>query len=552
MAAHDGSASPQGGAVKYTSQLAATLIKAGVIAPGRLDRVTRQLVALRSWGLSLAGGYTSAAARDPHRIALIDERRKVTFAELADRTTRMARGLSTLGVQGKTRVAVLCRNHAGLIEALTATAKLGADTVLLNTGLSATQMQAVLREQQVELIIADEEFLPLIGTPPPGVRLLLAWTDAAPGSINTNTSLDDLVDAFPGGKMDPPEIIGRTIVLTSGTTGAPKGARRPPPHGLGALASILSKIPLKVRDTIAIPAPLFHTWGFAGLQVGMGLRATLVLRRRFDPETLLADVAKHRAAGVFVVPIMMQRLLELPPTTRTHYDLSSVRAFASSGSALIGDFAVHFMDAFGDVLYNLYGSTEVSWATIATPADMRREPNTAGKAPLGTRLAILDEAGADVPLGTPGRIFVANGMLFEGYTNGANKEVKAGFMSTGDVGHLTPDGLLFVDGRDDDMIVSGGENVFPRQVENVLTELPQIREVAVLGIPDPDWGQRLAAYVVLHEGVNLTADEIRDAVKERAARFAVPRDVYFLDELPRNATGKVVPRLLREADPRVS
>lgn len=545
MAAHHAAtSSPTGGKLAHTAQLATILIRAGVIAPGRPDRVTRQLAALKNWGLSLAGGYTSAAARDPDRIALIDERRQVTFAELIDRATRISQGLATLGVKGKSRVAVLCRNHAGLIEALVASATLGADTVLLNTGLSAAQIQTVLREQRVELLIADEEFRPLIGQPPPGVPLLLAWTDgASPGPI----TLADLVAAHPGGEAAPPEIVGRTIVLTSGTTGAPKGARRPPPHGLGALGSILSKIPLKVRDTIAIPAPLFHTWGFAGLQVGMGLRATLVLRRRFDPETVLADVAAHRCGGVFVVPIMMQRMLELPPEVRRQYDVTALRAVASSGSALIGDFAVHFMDAFGEVLYNLYGSTEVSWATIATPADLRREPQTAGAAPLGTRLAILDDDGRDLPTDTPGRIFVSNGMLFEGYTNGASKEIRRGFMSTGDVGHLDSTGLLFVDGRDDDMIVSGGENVFPREVENILTEAGSVREVAVIGVPDPDWGQRLAAYVVLHDGYAADPDQIRDLVKNRAARFSVPRDVYFLPELPRNATGKVVPRLLEAA-----
>ncbi|WP_035858331.1 AMP-binding protein [Cryptosporangium arvum] len=522
----------------YAAELATTLVKAGIVAPGRPDRITRQLVALKSWGLSLAGGYTSAAARDPERIALIDERRQVTFAELVDRATRISQGLAALGVKGKSRVAVLARNHAGLIEALVASASLGADTVLLNTGLSAPQLETVLREQGVELVIADEEFLPLVGEP--GVPVIVAWADG-PG----RTTLDDLVARNPGGKAAPPEVVGRTIVLTSGTTGAPKGARRPPPHGLGALASILSKIPLKVRDTIAIPAPLFHTWGFAGLQVGMGLRATLVLRRRFEPEALLSDVATHRANGLFVVPIMMQRMLELPPDVRATYDLSAVRAIASSGSALIGDFAVHFMDAFGDVLYNLYGTTEVSWATIATPSDLRREPRTAGQAPLGTRLAILDENGDDAPAGMPGRIFVANGMLFEGYTNGASKEVSRGFMSTGDVGHLDPTGLLFVDGRDDDMIVSGGENVFPREVENILTEAACVREVAVIGVPDADFGQRLAAYVVLHDGHPADADVIRDLVKAKAARYSIPRDVHFLEELPRNATGKVVPRLLR-------
>ena len=183
------------------------------------------------------------------------------------------------------------------------------------------------------------------------------------------------------------------------------------------------------------------------------------------------------------------------------------------------------MDAFGDVLYNLYGSTEVAWATIATPADLRAAPGTAGLPPLGTVVKLLDEHGHEVPRGQSGRIFVANEMMFEGYTGGGGKEIIEGLMSTGDVGHLDSGGRLFVDGRDDEMIVSGGENVFPREVEDLLSDHPQIEEAAVVGVPDSEFGQRLKAFIVPREGAELSEDEVKDYVKQNLARYKVPRDV---------------------------
>jgi acyl-coenzyme A synthetase/AMP-(fatty) acid ligase len=240
--------------------------------------------------------------------------------------------------------------------------------------------------------------------------------------------------------------------------------------------------------------------------------------------------------------VMLARLLELPEAELDRYDVR-LRVVATSGSALPGELATRFMDRFGDVLYNLYGSTEVSWVSIADPSDLRADPHTAGKAPYGTRLEILDDAGRPVPPGEVGRVFVGNDMLFEGYTrDGASVDVRDGLMATGDLGRLAEDGRLRLTGRGDSMIVSGGENVYPGPVEDVLVAHPDVREAAVIGVDDPDFGQRLAAYLVLAEGATLDADGVRALVRERLSRFSVPRDVIFLDELPRNATGKVVPR----------
>ncbi|SDY23332.1 Acyl-CoA synthetase (AMP-forming)/AMP-acid ligase II [Micromonospora pattaloongensis] len=506
----------------------ATLARRGLLTPGSPLRVAAQLNSLRKWSFTIAGELRQAAARDPHRVALIDEQRgEITYAQLLRRAEQLARSLrSAVGIRAGDRIGVLCRNHNGLVETMVAATLLGADSVLVNTGLSAAQLELVAQEQELRALVHDAEFTERI------VRL--------PASVERidEGRLEELVQQAPPGQLRHPERDGRTIVLTSGTTGTPKGARRRTPSGFKPLVSIIDRIPLHAREQIMIAAPIFHTWGYAALQVSFALRATIVLQRRFEPAATLRALDEHRCTALFAVPVMLQRLLEVPPPAQR----PPLKVVAVSGSALPGGLAPRFMDVYGDVIYNLYGSTEVSWASIATPADLRRAPNTAGTPPFGTRLAILDPAGEPVPAGQVGRIFVGNEMLFEGYTSGLGKESHDGLMATGDLGHLDPDGLLFVDGREDDMIISGGENVFPSEVENLLAELPQVREVAVIGVPDPEYGQRLAAYLALHPNETLDPDAVREYVRHYRARFCVPRDVFFVPFLPRNATGKVVTR----------
>ncbi|NEA28996.1 AMP-binding protein, partial [Actinomadura bangladeshensis] len=371
--------------------------------------------------------------------------------------------------------------------------------------------------------------------------------DAAPRpAAGTGPSIQEVIASVPaaGGEAGPPQIQSRTIMLSSGTTGRPKGARRPPRPGLWPLASMTSRIPLRARQTMIVEAPLFHTWGYAALQMAWALRAPVVLHRRFDPEQTLRAVTSHRDATVFAVPVMCQRILELPPEVRDRYDTSSLRVFAVSGAALPGDLATRFMDAFGDRLYNVYGSTEASWVSIATPHDLRLDPRTAGRPPRNTALAIVDGEGRKVGRSTRGQIFAANELLFEGYTGGEPMEVRDGLLATGDLGHIDHRGLLFVEGRSDGMVVSGGENVLPKDVEDALLRLPEVHEAAVTGVPDDEWGQRLAAYIVLRPGARLDAEAVRAYVHAQVARYAVPRDVHFIPELPRNATGKVVHRWL--------
>ncbi len=505
----------------------ATLARRGLAKPGRPDRILAQLVTLRRWGYTLAGELRASAARHPDRPAIVDERGTITYAGLVRRTDRLAHALGlTAGVRAGDRIGILCRNHAGMVELMIAAATIGADPVLVNTGLSAPQLAAVAEQQRLGVLCYDNEFADVVAGVPPGVTRIVSST------------VDDLVASVPPITMRRPGRDGQTIVLTSGTTGAPKGARRPVPPGMGPLASVISRIPLHAGDRMLISAPLFHTWGLAALQMSLALSATAVLQRRFEPGDTLQAIVDSQCDVLFAVPVMLQRLLEHDPAP------TPLRVVAVSGSALPGGLATRFMDAYGDVLYNLYGSTEASWASIATPAELRQAPGTAGRPPRGTRVAILDRHGDDVSRGHIGRIFVGNDMLFEGYTTGAVREVRDGLLATGDLGHVDENGLLFVDGREDDMIVSGGENVFPGEVEDLVAALPQVREVAVVGVPDEEFGQRLAAYVVLRPGERLDGDAVREYVRHYLARFCVPRDVLFLPELPRNATGKVVPAAL--------
>ncbi len=535
--------------VVYKLKVAGTLARTGMFKPVRPDKTVRALGALRKWGPTPAAAYTGSAIRYPDRLALVDERGALTFKEVDERTNAMARALARAGIRAGDGVAIMCRNHRGFIEATTACAKLGASVLYLNTAFAGPQITDVLKREEPAGVIYDEEFCELVREGARGHKRFVSWLD--PGSTCEDPLLEDLMHApWDASALQPPAEPGRTVILTSGTTGTPKGAARKQPDGLDPAASLFSKIPLKARESTMIAAPLFHSWGFAHFTMSLPLASTLVLRRRFDAEDTLKAVSQHRATALAVVPVMLQRILDLPPETIASYDLHALKIVALSGSALPGELAVRAMDLLGDVLYNLYGSTEVAWATIATPKDLRAAPGTAGKPPLGTVVKLLDERGREVPRGQSGRIFVANELMFEGYTGGGGKEMIEGLMSTGDVGHLDAEGRLFVDGRDDEMIVSGGENVFPREVEDLLADHTEIEEAAVVGVQDQEFGQRLKAFVVIRNGAQLDEETVKHYVKQNLARYKVPREVVFIDELPRNSTGKVLKReLISEESP---
>lgn len=523
---------------------ARVLLGSGIVRPYSPVVLARLLRTVRTWGTGPAGGFASLALREPDRVGIVDDLGSMTYGELHRRSNAIARALRQRGVGEGDAVALMCRNHRGFVEASIAVAKLGADVLYLNTAFAGPQLVDVLEREQPTVVVHDEEFTELLADAEAGTRVL-AWTDEDPG--DDVLTLAQLADSAADDDLAPPTRHGRIVILTSGTTGTPKGAPRNE-AGIDAAVSLLSRMPLRYGWRTHIAAPLFHTWGFAHLALAMLLGSTVVLTRRFDPEQALRLTAEEECDSFVVIPVMLQRILGLSEDVLGRYELPRLKVVASSGSALPGDLAVAWMDHFGDNLYNIYGSTEVAYASIATPVDLREAPSSAGKPPWGTVVKVLDEDGAEVPPGESGRIFVGNSLLFEGYTGGGHKDMVDGLMSTGDVGRFGDDGRLYVEGRDDEMIVSGGENVFPKEVEDCLARHEAVVEVAAVGVDDDDYGKRLRAFVVIKDGTSATEDELKDWVKQNLARYKVPREVVLLDELPRNATGKVLKRELVQRD----
>ncbi len=497
----------------------------------RPDRLPRALLAMAPWGATLPGVVAGAAARYPDRAAVIDDEGTLTYKDGWRRVRALAAGLTAEGLAPRVRVGLLCRNHRGFVVSLAAVAATGADVVLLNTGFAGPQLAGVVVSERIDVVLHDTEFGSIVR----GCGADRTFDEAAIAAM-----------IAAGGRARPCRTQGAVVILTSGTTGRPKGAARSPDlASIEGVASVLGRVPLRLGDTQVIAAPLFHAWGLSNVLLGLSRCATTVLSRRFDPALTIRALTDTNADVLVVVPVMLARIVALPPTaTTTTPGRSRLRVIASSGSAIGGKLAADVLDRFGPVLYNLYGSTEVAIATIATPADLRAAPTTAGRVASGVQVEILDDAGLPVAPGVSGRIFVGGAGRFAGYTNGDGKEQQRGLLSSGDVGHFEGE-LLFVDGREDDMIVSGGENVFPVEVEEVLSHHPDVVEVAVIGIPDAEFGQALAAFVVRRPRLPLVdVEDLRSYVRVHLARYKVPRRVEFVDELPRNATGKVLRSVL--------
>lgn len=503
---------------------AKVLAKAGLLTPVRPDRLLGMALALARWGLTPATGYAAGAARHPDRLAIIDDEGSLTYRELDQRTDRMAGELRARGVLEGGAVGLLARNGRGFVEGSVAISKCGADVLYLNTGSAGPLLAEVLHREGAVAVLHDVEFAELLA--PSGPGKVMVTTEELTALAVTST------------REAPPKTghVTRLVILTSGTTGAPRGAARSG-ASIDDAASLLSRIPLRAGERTFIASPVFHSWGLGHLTMAMLLGSTVVLHKKFDPARVLQAVEEHQVSALVVVPVMLDLLLKAGPAD---HDLRALRVVASSGSALPGVLATRVLDAFGPVLYNLYGSTEVAYAAVAGPEDLAADPHTAGRPPYGVTLRIVDAAGEDVPVGTPGQVFVGSGLAFAGYTDGSDKDRLGDLVATGDLGVLGLEGRLTVLGRDDDMVVIGGENVYPVQVEEALLGHPGVRECAVTAVLHEAFGVSLVAHIVGQAEV----EDLKARVRDGVARFAVPREFTFVEALPRNATGKVLKREL--------
>jgi acyl-CoA synthetase (AMP-forming)/AMP-acid ligase II/NAD(P)-dependent dehydrogenase (short-subunit alcohol dehydrogenase family) len=531
-----------------------TIAGAGVVRPVRPDRLVRALLALHRYGPGIGSGVAFAAELYGDRPGLIDERGSITFGELDRAARALAAALhSDLGVTASDRIAIMGRNHRGFVHAAAAAGRLGCDLVPLNSDFASTQLGEVLEREGVTVVVHDEEFAELFDESGFAGRRIVAWHD---GDVSAPT-VDELIATGSELPNPPdPDEPGRIITLTSGTTGTPKGATRevsPLAMAPMAIAGLLDlgrirPVP-RSGEPIVVAPPLFHLFGYIGMIAALAFGSPMVLRRRFDAEATLEQIEQTRAGMLLAVPTMLKRIVDLPSAVRERYETGSLRMVLSGAAPLAPELAQAVMDQFGPILYNGYASTEVGSGTLATPADLRAAPGTVGRPIAGTKVRILDDAGSELPQGTTGRIFVGSPLLFDGYTGGGSKEVVDGMMSTGDLGHFDAAGRLFIDGRDDDMIVSGGENVFPQEIEETLLAHEGVADAAVIGVADEQFGQRLSALVVPKQGVSLSEDQLGTYIRQRLARYKVPREFTFVDELPRTATGKLRRRQLRELQP---
>jgi fatty-acyl-CoA synthase len=491
------------------------------------------------------------ARRTPNGVAIIDDDGEMTFKELDEAAHAVANGLLAMGVKGGDGVALLIRNHRWFLVALYGAARAGARMILLNSEFSGPQIKEVSEREDAKVIIYDDEYTAAVSKaePPLGkMRALGTNPDKDEPSGSTDETLAELIARSSKDQAPKATKHSKIIILTSGTTGTPKGANRSTPPSLAPIGGVLSHVPFKAGEVTSLPAPMFHALGFLHGTIAMMLGSTLVLRRRFKPSTVLEDIEKHKVTAMVVVPVMLSRVLDQLEKTDPKPNLSSLRIVFVSGSQLGAELATRGMKDLGPVIYNLYGSTEIAFASIARPQDLKKNPSTVGPVVKGVKVKLFDENGKEVPKGEVGRIFVGNTFPFEGYTGGGGKAIIDGLMSSGDVGYFDEHGLLYVSGRDDEMIVCGGENVFPAEVEDLISGHPEVVEATALGVEDKEWGHRLRAFVVKTDGATVDEDAIKLYVKENLARYKVPREVIFLDELPRNPTGKILKRELRDID----
>jgi len=523
-------------AATIVTSAARVVLRSGLFAPAgplTVFRIVREAV---RGGANLATVMAIAAARWPDRTAVIDDDGALSYGQLRSRTESLAAALVYRhGIGPGVSVGILCRNGRAFMQSMFAVASAGADVVLLNTEFRTDALAYALGAHRIQTVICDDEFADRVHA----ANEAVAVVDVAALEIDER---EPRPKAGPG---------GRIVLLTSGTTGTPKGVPRTPSFtpALGVGAVFLDRVGLRAGSRIAVSVPMFHAFGFGMVLLTVILGGTVLTRRRFDAEATLAQASLHRADVLAAVPAMLARILDLPGEVRERNPVPSLRVVITAGARLDPSLAQRFMDAYGEILYNGYGSSEVAMGSLATPADLREAPETVGRPVPGCPVEILDENDSPVGPHVTGRVLVGGGMTFDGYTGGGGKDVVAKMTDTGDMGYFDEAGRLFIAGRADDMIVSGGENVYPRAVENALGEHPDVADNAVIGVSDEDFGQRLAAFVVPRPGAEIGEAELREYLKDKVSRFEQPRDITVVAAIPRNPTGKVLRKELGHDQP---
>ncbi|WP_313548824.1 AMP-binding protein [Corynebacterium sp.] len=521
--------------------------KATAVVPANLARY--RLTTARE----LEQGYATC----PERVALIDDTGAITYRQLRNNARTLAKHLLSLGLD-EIRLGIMARNGRGIVTPMAAKGYAGASIYLLNVSSSKEQLAGSIKECGINVLIIDDEFADRMPTEVLGDTPVIIGFDTASEGTGTepyevaehNYPLMKDIVAHPERLKDVKLPMfprhGMIVLMSSGTTGIPKGIMRNEPVFPVVVATLMGTIPWRADQKVQVTASMFHTWGWAAINLALGARNTVVTHRIFNPEVVLDDIERYKLEGMVSSPVFYKQMIQADPDKK--YDTSTLEFIASAGNAVSPQLVKDVHGRFGPILCNAYGSTELALASAATAEQVAKDPTTAGKIASGTKLRIIGKDGREKPRGEIGEVFLTNETALIGYTNPDKKvNKKEGLVSIGDLGFIDEDNHLHIVGRADDMIIVGGENVHPQSVIEILEEMPGIKDVHAQGVEDDLTFARVAVWVVRNDdeaGNSLSDDSIREFVRENLADHSVPRDVHFIDELPRNPTGKVVPRLL--------
>jgi len=532
------------------------------VRPARLAELVRGALKL-PFGPHLAVMFHAAAHPDKEAIVEYgaDGVHRMTWAQLDATINRLANALDARGVAGGSRVALMLPNGREYLIAQQALAKLGATAVQIGYRLKAAEIAYILANAEPKATLVHTDYLTVMTD----ARARAAADGVAGGPMI-------VVGAPRHGPPLPPEVAdweralaevgpdvparrrggeaGGVIVYTSGTTGKSKGAHRSwRSIGLDSVADMVLQVGVRADDRHLVVCPLYHSAAPAFVAMILALGATVVLMNHFEPAGALDIIARERVTCTLMVPTMIVRIANLPDEETTRHDTRSLRWVMSAAAPLSTEAARRFMARFGPVLWNFYGATETGLVTLAGPGDHLTRPGTIGRALRGNEIRLLDDAGHDVPDGQVGELYARNAMLISGYHNNAEAtraSLRDGMFSVGDLARRDADGYYYLESRKHDMVISGGVNIYPREIEDHLLGHPAILDAAVIGVPDPEWGETLHAFIVRRDGQALSEADVIAYCRDGLADYKRPRKVSFVAELPRNPTGKVLKRELRD------
>jgi fatty-acyl-CoA synthase len=494
------------------------------------------------------------ALADPLRPALVDGDVRLNYGEFEASVNRLTHGLRAMGIGPGERIAAFLYNGYEYLELSLALNVLGGQTVNIGYRLKAAEVAYILENSGARALLFHGDLAPVVDEALTLVKngKIAKERCIAAGGAPGYRSYEDLLDA--GVPSEPARVpgggYGGVVIYTSGTTGRSKGAARDFRRmGLECVLDFISRFPLRRDERHLVVCPLYHSMASAFVTMVMMVGGCNVIVRHFEPEQVLRTIERERISSILVVPTMMARIVGLAPEVLRKYDTSSLRWIMSGAAPLPTELARRIEDAFGPILYNFYGATETGLVTIALPGEHTARPGTIGRLVGGNDVRLLDGDGREVPEGQVGELYVRNPMMMDGYHGNQQATADAtreGYISVGDLAYRDADGYLYLADRKTDMVISGGVNIYPWEIEQRLHEHAAVHEAAVVGVPDPEWGESLAAFIVLREGASVTGDELGQWVKESLADYKRPRRFIFVDALPRTPTGKVLKRELKQ------